>query len=272
MKEKKRILVYRRGGLGDTLLIFPLLENFKKLGYQVYFLGNSDYIGLAKLCGFADAAYSGEFLPHFLRKPFEKKIVISFDGNLNPYPPQRIWLPIYYLQSLGLPLDFSKKLPLSINKQSSKSPHLSKVAVIHPGSGSSKKNPPLSLFEKIENLLLTYGYTPIYFLGPAEKNLLSFKTNVYYSTNIIDTLNFLHKAQLFIGNDSGISHLASFLGLKCFLFFGPSDEIIYRPIGENVEILSLPLTCRPCFPKVCEERTCLNEKELWKVFLKAFST
>lgn len=272
MSLEKSVLIYRRGGLGDTLLIFPILENLKKLGYKIFFLGNSDYLEIAKLCGFADEIYSGEFLSHFLRKPFARKIIISSKGNLSPYPPQRIWLPLYYLQALGLPLEFSKKLPIPRTFQGSKGPPSSKIAILHPGSGSPKKNPPLILFEKIEELLKTYGYSPFYFAGPAEKNLVHFKSKVFYTENIKETLNFLLRAELFIGNDSGISHLASYLGIYSLLFYGPSDEILYRPIGDKVKILTLPLPCRPCFPKVCEEKICLKEEELWKIFLKVFKS
>lgn len=263
MRNKKKVLVYRRGGLGDTLLVFPLLENFKRLGYKITFLGNSDYIEIAKLCGFSDEVYSAEFLHTFLTQPYEKQVIISFEGNLLPYPATRIWLPHYYLQSLNLPLQFSLRLPLFKEKKNSQ-----KIALLHPGSGSSKKNPPFTLFEKIEKYLKKLGYQTLYFAGIAEKYLLNFKSNVFTTENILDLISLLLSVDLYIGNDSGVSHLASYVGVSTILFYGPSDEIIYRPIGERVKIISLPLPCRPCFPKVCEERLCLSEEELWRAVMK----
>ncbi len=263
-----KALVYRRGGLGDTLLLFPILENLKKMGYKVIFLGNSDYLDIARHCGLADEIYSSEFLSLFLSQPFDKKIIISLEGNLNPFPCKRIWLPIYYLETLHFPLEFSKKLTLNLAPLYNTS---SKLAILHPGSGSPKKNPSLSLFEKIENFLQKRGYQTIYFAGPAERTFLRSKKPLFSSNNIIEVIRFLLSGSLYIGNDSGISHLASYLGLRAILFYGPSDEIIFRPIGERVTIITLPLSCRPCFPRVCEERKCLQEEELWQAFQENFT-
>ncbi|MFN4196827.1 MAG: glycosyltransferase family 9 protein [Caldimicrobium sp.] len=269
MSKEKRVLVYRRGGLGDTLLVFPLLENFKKLGYKITFLGNSDYIEIAKLCGFSDEVYSAEFLNIIRCQSYEKEIIISFGGNLYPVPPKRIWLPYYFLQALNLPMQFSLKLPL-VSSFFKRKKISQKLAVLHPGSGSPKKNPPLTLYEKIENYLKKLGYQVIYFAGIAEKYLLNWKTNVLSTENILDAIKLLLTIDLYIGNDSGLSHLASFMGVSSILIYGPSDDIIYRPIGENIKLITLPLSCRPCFPNVCEEKKCLDEEELWKAFKSIF--
>ena len=42
---------------------------------------------------------------------------------------------------------------------------------------------------------------------------------------------------IFIGHDSGISHLAAAAGAKCVLLFGPTDPNIWAPRNENVRIL-----------------------------------
>ena len=41
----------------------------------------------------------------------------------------------------------------------------------------------------------------------------------------------------YIGNDSGVSHLAAYLGLPTVAVFGPSDPKMWRPIGPRVEIV-----------------------------------
>lgn len=262
----KRALLYRRGGLGDTLLTFPVAEVLNRLGYQVVFLGHSDYLCLARHCGWAQAIYSGEFLNYFLSQPFEKKIIISLEGNLKPFPKERIWLPIYYLQSLGLPLDFSSKLPFSEYVPKDK-----RLAFIHPGSGSPKKNPTFSLFRKIERLLRDHQWDVLYIAGEAEKWLIGKVDNLLILRDTLSLAKTLAQGKIYVGNDSGVSHLASFLGLKSFIFFGPSDELVFRPIGEKITIISLPLSCRPCFPYTCEERVCLEEEALWEAFIEAFT-
>jgi ADP-heptose:LPS heptosyltransferase len=40
-------------------------------------------------------------------------------------------------------------------------------------------------------------------------------------------------ADCFIGNDSGISHLAWAMGKKTIALFGPTNPAQYRPLGPN---------------------------------------
>ncbi|WP_461830111.1 glycosyltransferase family protein, partial [Aquifex sp.] len=133
----KKLLLYRRGGLGDTLLTFPLLEIFKRKGYHVTAVGNTDYFSIAKEAGFADRALS-----EIPQDDFAKEIIISYEGNLKPFPEKREWIVEYYLKELGLKESFSLELPI---KPLEDSPFKDKV-VIHPSSGSPKKNPPLEFF------------------------------------------------------------------------------------------------------------------------------
>ena len=42
---------------------------------------------------------------------------------------------------------------------------------------------------------------------------------------------------IFVGHDSGISHLAAAAGAKCILLFGPTDPDVWAPMNENVEVI-----------------------------------
>jgi heptosyltransferase-2 len=45
---------------------------------------------------------------------------------------------------------------------------------------------------------------------------------------------------VFIGHDSGISHLAAAAGAKCILLFGPTDPDVWAPRNNNVRVLKAP--------------------------------
>ena len=47
----------------------------------------------------------------------------------------------------------------------------------------------------------------------------------------------LKRAQLFIGNDSGLMHMAAAAGTPTIGLFGPSDDKLYGPWGENTRIV-----------------------------------
>ena len=48
------------------------------------------------------------------------------------------------------------------------------------------------------------------------------------------------KHAVFIGHDSGISHLAAAAGANCILLFGPTDPDVWAPQNENVRVVRPP--------------------------------
>lgn len=52
----------------------------------------------------------------------------------------------------------------------------------------------------------------------------------------------LKRARLFIGNDSGLMHLAAAAGAPTIGLFGPSDERVYAPWGEATRVVRGPRT------------------------------
>ena len=50
----------------------------------------------------------------------------------------------------------------------------------------------------------------------------------------------LERCALFLGHDSGISHLAAAVGARCVLLFGPTDPAIWAPANPAVQILAAP--------------------------------
>ena len=87
------------------------------------------------------------------------------------------------------------------------------------------------------------------FVGPANEkylvgNLLEKKKNyildLFGKSSLIEIFNIMKHCHLFIGNDSGLMHMAALANIKTFGLFGPSDKFKYKPWGErNVVISSL---------------------------------
>jgi ADP-heptose:LPS heptosyltransferase len=56
----------------------------------------------------------------------------------------------------------------------------------------------------------------------------------------------LQQARAFLGNDSGLSHLAGLLGVPTLALFGPTDPVHWSPLGPRVRVLrSEPLAALP---------------------------
>jgi len=57
----------------------------------------------------------------------------------------------------------------------------------------------------------------------------------------------LSKAILFVGNDSGPTHMAAKLGVPTLcIFSGAADYRVWQPIGSNVKIIRTDIKCSPC--------------------------
>ena len=250
------LLLYRRGGLGDTILTFPILEIYKRKGYEITAVGNTDYFSIAKEVGFVDRVLSE--IPK--NEEFDEKVIISYEGNVKPFPERRVWIVEYYLKSLNLSESFSLELPLSPLKNS---PFEGKV-VIHPSSGSPKKNPPLEFFIKLKEFIESLGYEVIFLLGEAEENFKEILKPSVFSLSPLWIVKALKSSKLYIGLDSGISHIASYVGVPSVVIYGPTDPVVWKPIGKKVYQVSLNLDCSPCFPNVCKERECLNSEKLFE--------
>ena len=72
----------------------------------------------------------------------------------------------------------------------------------------------------------------------------------------------LAEFQLYVGNDSGVTHLAAALGGPAVAaIFGPSDPVIWAPQGDRTIVVTSEQPCAPCtlgreIP--CPEAVCLS--------------
>jgi ADP-heptose:LPS heptosyltransferase len=126
--------------------------------------------------------------------------------------------------------------------------------VLHPGSGSKKKCWPAANFIKLASLIEKKGRQAKFVLGPAEEALSKIlrqlgaqERSIYKTDDLLRLKAILRTAGGFVGNDSGVSHLAAFLGLPAVVVFGPSNPALWRPTGRSVRILRSYLDCHPCF-------------------------
>lgn len=246
-------------GLGDSLLTYPALEILSKKGCAITVWGNTEYYTLAKDAGFCERITFYEPKEKFdlavIFSSSEEIFTPKADSSLyvEPIPKEKIWIVDYYLKRLNLHNEsFSKTL--KINAQVDKS---SNLCVVHPGSGSKKKNPKIEFFFKLQSLLEDLGFDVVFLLGHAEEQLKKLFKNTVYLENLRDISKLLFQSFLYIGLDSGISHLSSYIGVPSIVIFGPTDSHMWHPIGERVYLIRNE-KCPPCFPEVCSGRECLN--------------
>ena len=121
-----------------------------------------------------------------------------------------------------------------------------KLVVIQPGSGGQEKCWYIGNFLTVAAGLASKGFEVVFLLGPAEREKFSDETISRINSiapcltdlSLTDVLGLLGCAHGFVGNDSGIAHLAGAMGVKTVAVFGPTDPAVYKPLGPAVTVLA----------------------------------
>ncbi len=124
----------------------------------------------------------------------------------------------YYLQQIGAPPGAVPRLPFQAPPAG--------YAVIHPFSGSPRKNWPLDQFRK--TAAAVQRRMPVYWCAGPEEDL----DGAVRFPNLRGLALWLAAASVYIGNDSGITHVAAACGVPAVALFGPTDARVWAPRGR----------------------------------------
>lgn len=130
-------------------------------------------------------------------------------------------------------------------------PPYKKLVAFAPAANWHGKEWPLSSFIELEKALtasggLFQGASVLIVAAPQEyPRIESFINNVELSrriilnhtTHLLDIAAALSKADFFIGNDSGLMHMAAALGVPTLGLFGPSLHELYAPFGSHAQFV-----------------------------------
>lgn len=119
-----------------------------------------------------------------------------------------------------------------------------KLIVIHPGSGGKAKCWNILNFLALAAKLTRENVQVVFLLGPAEQDKLKNSgisringvARCLINLDLAEVIGLLSCADAYVGNDSGITHLAATMGVKTLAIFGPTNPDVYRPIGPAVTV------------------------------------
>lgn len=141
------------------------------------------------------------------------------------------------------------------------------LVLIHPGSGSIHK---CLRHEKLAQLIRQLQYRSMSLVvleGPADRDtvegvlrLLSKRPPVLRNLDLSLLAGVLAHTNLYLGHDSGVTHLAALLGVRTIAVFGPTDHRRWAPPGRHVKILRGAACGCPTWDAVknCHEKSCLD--------------
>ena len=144
------------------------------------------------------------------------------------------------------------------------------VLTLAPGSGAAEKNWPIDFFRAVAEWWrrATQG-AAVVLTGPVEEERGGFDTlsdccKSAHDLNLAQVAALLARSDLYLGNDSGITHLAAAVGVRAVALFGPTDALEWAPIGERVTVLTRNVECSPCAVSVM--KSCFHHKCLTALY------
>jgi len=268
-----KILILRAGALGDLLLTLPVLDeirsSFPRSFIEVW--GVQPQAGLIQSADRIDRLDALDIAPLFLAEPTppllrarlrEFDLAISFLAdpggvvaqNLASAGVQRVIKgtaakaptihAVYQLASVLKPLDLNLRDPvpkLKIDPSQSQRPLLG----FHPGSGSGTKNWPLECWNdflqrvgsKFERMLLIGGEADDEVIGAVQLGWKGPAFETAIRRNLWELARTLSKCSIFVGHDTGVTHLAAAVQTPTVALFGPTNPDVWRPVGEHVKVI-----------------------------------
>jgi heptosyltransferase-3 len=243
------MLVLRPGALGDTLLAVPALRALRRAFSPVCLAAHAATARLLAQLGEVDRglAFDDPALGWVFHVSTSEEPVVAWMSAA--IPSARLIAPSrprdvtthcarYLLESLApLSIDLAwDARPLEV------SPTVSDEMLIHPGSGSATKNWPPERFAAVIRALdapirLIVGEADVAAARLVE--LLVGRPLQRLERAPLDELaSRLAGCRAYLGNDSGVSHLAGLCGARTVAMFGPTPAAVWRPLGPDVHVLA----------------------------------
>jgi len=135
------------------------------------------------------------------------------------------------------------------------------IAMIHPTAAFETKQWAVENFARVTEELCHRGLAPVIVVADHEQEIAqmlreesSGRCLTLADLSLPEVTALAARARLFVGNDSGIAHIAAATGSPCVVIFGSSNRNHWRPwtMRPN-EIVFEELSCQPCHGYFCAE-------------------
>jgi len=273
-----KALVIFPGALGDFVCLLPALSALRDAGLgRIVLACKSDLAPLVRSAGVAEPiAIEGReasWLFHEEPPPeaeafyggfdriesfsgagvgeVERNLGRSANGRVHPFrPPPGTHLAVHFYERItGIrrtPDELRAELSLPADAVASARRRVAGLArpllLVHPGSGGRRKRWSRTGFAKIAERAAHEGGVAVV-CGPAESgeadDWRALSILVFDSLDLVEVASLATVADRYVGNDSGVSHLAAAVGAPGVALFGPTDPAVWRPLSARLVALRL---------------------------------
>ncbi|HEV7663415.1 MAG TPA: glycosyltransferase family 9 protein [Chloroflexota bacterium] len=245
------MLVLRPAALGDTLLALPALRALRRTYGSLTLAAQDGAARLLAAVGEVDRgiAFDDPTLAWVFRDaaPPDDEPIVAWLSGARPAalahalvvtpgrpPGEDVHCARYLLETLPFGAPFDDR-PLAVM------PLTSDEVLVHPGSGSPTKNWPAEHFAWMIRALdgpvrLIVGEAD-HAAADALDAALGKPLSRLQHLSLVELAARLAGCRAYVGNDSGISHLAGLSGARTVALFGPTRPSVWSPLGPRVKVV-----------------------------------
>jgi len=135
-----------------------------------------------------------------------------------------------------------------------------KLALIHPAAAFATKQWAAENFARVAESLAERGLAPVAIAALNEQEVIKTlrgTASVHidsFDLSLPEVAALAARSQIFVGNDSGIAHIAAAVGTPSVVIFGSSNIAHWRPWNKAAaEVVYEAMPCQPCPGYSCEK-------------------
>ena len=264
----ERVLVFRRGGLGDTLLTVPLLRALRRRdpGTVLHLAGVREFCDVPCAYGTVEVARSSEGLQLWRGERARAALagyglVVGDDPAVadRAFDPRQVRPGVPFALQLARQLDLEPHWPGDAQLLAPRARGALSgggPVVLAPGSGGPAKCWPREHWLALAARLVARGSHIEVVVGPVEveredPRAWPWPGPVRFVAGLspVRLAKQLESAAWFVGNDSGPTHLAAMLGVPTTAVFVATDPEVWAPVGPHVAVVG-GVGCLPTVDEV----------------------
>lgn len=262
-------MLVRPGALGDTVLTLPIIDSIslRRPGCEIVLLGSTNFEFLmpphVTVESFDSVRWAWLFSddPSSLRRQSTnydlayvilknssavlKNLETAGVGAIHASSEPEYATSIVKTMSERLSLPLPPRKPYLKCLSGKKNPGLIWLA---PGSGARNKNAPINLLQKVCETLKNWGPSDVHItLGEPDLWLLGeqdfvnmtkrLEAKILHNLSLNELIIIMRNSCIYIGNDSGVSHLAAALNVPSIIFFRTTDPLVWGPWAPSENML-----------------------------------
>ncbi len=274
------VWVFHSGALGDHVMIWPLVRAMARQGARVTVVGAASHIvlcerevgktvgaGAGRVVGMSleRARFTGMWAGRVEEKDVERgvDVVMTFVADEESEAGQ-VWMsaaremfPGARVMCVGAPGSASRRMVW----ERARVPEFGAVAlngnvggpvVLFVGAGGESKRWPMDRWVELARRLsgstrvqLLAGTVELERLPMGERVLFERADGKYVGAagGAKELAEAIRAARLYVGCDTGPTHLAAQLGVRTVAVFGPTDARVWGPVGARVEVMAPDSPC-----------------------------